>query len=631
MAKYRTVAARRIGSSDTLNFIDDYYSDKEMLNSRASSSLSNLLDENYTDTRYRTICVDCASQIYDAYKEGSALNGFTLDSGSPAGKWVICSNVYLPYYSFVSEVRGLDNTLYDGSIRDLSRVWDLVKPYSNSRNDSLTPSYTDTYDDWCVRQRHIFSISKKYGTVLENAWWNGNGISTTYKVVVEDVDTFEMDTTPEPNIPKVAYFKSLVYNSSNTNNALYYAERMANLNLTATKSKDWFKHVKIEKENASFKCTIIANDEEYSEEFANTVIKELNDDLFFISEDNKNYTTATVISKTKFITEVIDVKEVYEENVQEAESEVMEYIYNSYKDIYYKNRYAVKIEMYLDTTILGGDQPMILSGTIPSQAATKIFTDLKSKLVSRLNTAYSSYKESSENTRCETGEPKEFYPYIIKRFNYLNCDTLEACKASQNFAKELIKWIEVRKKDLLAQTTDENNASKLVEAINKRMDKNSGTFMLWYQNLISIDREYKNLKRSQSLATYVLKNMLVSKAVNKDDESLYSHQNNPNYIDIEKPDPLYNTYKYEFKKGDTIYILDDVHAEIKTKIKSVSKKYITTTKYDNVNLENYNGGKMEGAVETKEVVYRLELDCNLPDYYCRDNDVSSLRVLKLIV
>ena len=612
MAKYRTVAARRIGSSDTLNFINDYYSDEEMLNSRASSALSNLLDENYTDTKYRTICVDCASQIYDAYKEGAALNGFALDSGSPAGKWVICSNVYLPYYSFASEVRGLDNTLYDGSIRDLSHVWDLVKPFSNSRDDSLTPTYTDTYDDWCVRQRHIFSISK------------------TYKVVVEDVDTFEMDTTPEPNIPKAEYFKSLVYNSSNTNNALYYAERMANLNLTA-ENKDWFKYIKIEKENANFKCTIIANDEECSEDFADTVIKDLNADLFFISEDGKNYTSATVISKTKFIKEVIDVKEAYEENVQEAESEVMEYVYNSYKDIYYKNKYAVKIELYLNTTILDGDQPLVLSGAIPNQAAINIFSDLKTKLTNRLNTAYNSYKESSENTRCETGEPKEFYPYIIKRFNYLNCDTLEACKASQNFAKELIKWINDRKKDLLAQTTDENNASKLVEAINKRMDKNSGTFMLWYQNLISIDREYKNLKRSQSLATYVLKNILVSKAVNKDDESLYSHQNNPNYIDIEKPDSLYNKYKYEFRKGDIIYILDDVHAEIKTKIKSVSKKYITTTKYDNVNLENYNGGEMEGAVETKEVVYRLELDCNLPDYYCRDNDVSSLRVLKLIV
>ena len=57
---------------------------------------------------------------------------------------------------------------------------------------------------------------------------------------------------------------------------------------------------------------------------------------------------------------------------------------------------------------------------------------------------------------------------------------------------------------------------------------------------------------------------------------------------------------------------------------------VTSTDYSNVSLEDYNGGKMNGAMTKYKNAYRITLDKALPAYYSNGNDVSSLRVMKII-
>ena len=135
---------------------------------------------------------------------------------------------------------------------------------------------------------------------------------------------------------------------------------------------------------------------------------------------------------------------------------------------------------------------------------------------------------------------------------------------------------------------------------------------------------------SSGMIRYIISDMLVTKVVNTDDQNLFFNQNCPRFIDIEIPDSMYDEFGYYFKKGDTIYIIDDIHSEVVSKILNIETISVASTDYSNVNLEDYNGGKMKGAVTKYKNAYRITLDKNLPVYYSNGNDVSSLRVMKII-
>ena len=85
---YNSESARRIASADKLKFIKDYYDERENIKVRGSSTLSNLYDENYDDTMLRTVCIESASQIKDAYEEGNYLVGMEIDTSNPGFTWV---------------------------------------------------------------------------------------------------------------------------------------------------------------------------------------------------------------------------------------------------------------------------------------------------------------------------------------------------------------------------------------------------------------------------------------------------------------------------------------------------------------------------------------------------------------
>ena len=210
-----------------------------------------------------------------------------------------------------------------------------------------------------------------------------------------------------------------------------------------------------------------------------------------------------------------------------------------------------------------------------------------------MSNAYTIYSNAEPNTRCETGEPEVFYNDKINKLKSIVVNSgasAETLLKIKTLSKEIKSWEKTRCKDLYAQTTDDNNAGKFIEALRKRLDKNTGTIMRWYQSLISIDSEYKKVQNSSGMIRYIISDMLVTKVVNTDDQNLFFNQNCPRFIDIEIPDSMYDEFGYYFKKGDTIYIIDDIHSEVVSTILNIETISVASTDYSNVNLEDYNGG-----------------------------------------
>lgn len=635
MRKYRTVSRRRLGSSDLLKKIDGYYEDVEKLGKRSSSALSNLYDENYEDAKYREDCLANAGQIYDAYCEGSSLAGMEFDWSNPASKWITINNYNLKNYTKdVREIRDLQNNLYTSSYKDLGRIWGMFRTYLSDRDRNWLSNSSEIYDDSYIRQRHIFQYKSK--KVMEDASlsksWGSYKLKKSYTNVTEIEK--EYDTEPEPTLPSASQFKGLVSYGTGINNARYYANKIVGLNLTGGTDETWYKYVHFNSDlikNASILDVVVYDDKKTSS-FADTVIEKLKENIFLMSSDQQSYCTCEVITKKKFIYKIGKLYSQYEDYYSASTNDVKEWVYDRYNSVYDDNEYAVKLRLFIDGRYINKDSTdLIMTENMTSTAAIKLVTDFSNKLKNYLVNARNNYLNSDSDTRNEDYEPEKTYTEYYNKFCSSKIyTTVDGCKMVQGYCRSLITWIDQRKKSLMEQTTDETTINNLLNALELRLNKNTGTIMMWYQNLVSIDSEFKNIVRKKNNVIQNMKSMLVTRAIDESDASTFAHQVNPNYIDIEDPDGLYSSYNYSFKKGDIIYIEDDSHTEIKTRITNISNITIKTTNYNDLDISSLNSGNLDGELSKNKTVKRLFLSTRLPYYYCNDNDVSSLRVLKLI-
>lgn len=631
--RYFTTKSRRITSSDIINSIDNYYSDVDNLKKRAASTLSNLYDENYTDTRYRTVCLESAYQIYSAYSEGYPLAGMDINYDNPASRWCYINSYNLKSYTYgVDKIKDLNNTEYTNYIEDLDGIWKMFKTYSTDRNE-LMRATDGVYDDNFCRVRNIQITT--YTSVMEDADLEEHGwvsksysLSKKYKRVVEDVET--KVTSPEPILPTVDNFRNLVhFTDSNKNSAKRCLQTIKNTSLTPAPDEDWFRWVTTKNSDKSvIKFTV--KDGSSTEAFADTVMSKLKNNILLQSSDKKSYIYLEVIGKKKLITESIGVKDKIKPNYDGTTSDIKLEVFDRHKDIYYRNRYAVEIEALILSKYVEGDPVMTLTNNAESSAICKIIKGLVDKAISSFNSSYYNYQQAPEVSRSDDYNPESFYTDILNKLRNSNCETLDGCKMVQSYCNNALTWIDNRCKALVEQTNDDDNSNRLINALSKRLDKNTGTIIMWYQNLLSIDREFKNIERSRKFTLYSAKRMLVGKALNTNDSTLYNNQLFPRYIDIEQIDNIYDEYRYSFKKGDKIYILDDIHPELCVSITNVSKIQYSTTDYNNADIETISSGNMKSLSKTVNAI-RLEINRPLPIYYCNGNDVSSLRVVKLIV
>lgn len=640
MARYSTATKRRVGSADMLSLIEGYYDDKDTLYQRASMTLSNLLDESYTDYKYRNICVACSSQIWDSYQEGRYLSGLYTNPASKAYRWIARGSYGLASYSFVRSVKDSRNNSYDGSVDDVSGVFDMFKPYSAKRDDFLR-DYDGVFDDGCVRQRHLTWITNTYENVLRDVDMDSRsalgitfykGITKHRQRVITETEFHEKDTDPEPSLPTVAEFRGLVTNSSSTDSARYYFERLCALRLSGGKDEDWYRYVHFSTD--LLKSTVIEieiHDDSFSEDFADTVMKSLGSTLYLQSKaDPLTYACVTVLEKEKAKKDYSDVKPAYSAVYGSASSGSRSWVYDHYKDIYWSGKYYVKLTLWADSYFVNTpSSDIVLSETVSEQAYLKVAADYLDQGLTKLQRAYSIFREASETTRCLDGSPLENYPRFVKILQQANATTADGINAVKDYiSANILPWIKERTKNLLAQTTDDNNAQKFISALAKRLNKNTGTAMLWYQNVLSADQEIGNLEKSRQIVATSIKGSLVCRAVDAADTSLYKYQTAPNYIDVEPRDAFYDEYRYSFKKGDTVYIMDDTHPELKAAVTRTENRKIKVASYDNVTIDS--AGDLMGAVTQTKNIVRLYLSARLPDWYCMENDVSSLRVMKII-
>lgn len=626
---YNNARSRRIGSMDVLNSIKDFHDNVNTVKNRASSALSNLYDENYTDYKYRNICVNSAEQISKAYEEGNYISGMEINYNNPASRWIDVGYFNLKSYTFgVDEIRDLTNNVYTENLKDVLGVWKLFRRYYSDRGPVLD-YWDEVFDDGYNRQRVLIDVKTTYTRVVSDASMSWGSLSKEKTRVVEDVEFINKETEPKPTLPTVSEFRGLVTLSDNNTSAKHYMEMISGLKLNNSGTDaPWFADVKFNSSELDGSSLIIdVHDANYSESFVNTVINNISKYLFFKGADNNSYIIAKVNKKNKVIVDSLDVKNAYDTNYKGADEMIKNDVYDYYKEIYYNNRYIARLTLWVEEEHIYNNTTLTLSEIMSSNMAIESVKKLADKAKEKLQSAYNAWETTEETVRCEEGDPKTFYTDIINKFENANYKTIDGCLTLQSYMRNAISWINTRTKELLKMTTDDDNASKLINALSKRLDKNVGTIMLWYQNLTSIDQEEKTIAIDEIIAKLNSKKMLVATAVDATDTNSFSHQVNPKYIDINLPDSIFTS---SFKKGDKVYITDDTHAEFSATITNVSIVRINTTSYNDMNMEAINNGDLEEGLNKQINCYRLELNNKLPTYYCNDNDVSSLRVIKLL-
>lgn len=629
---YITTTRRRIASADRLNMIEQYHTDKQNLDKRASVSLASLLNEGYPDNQYRTICFDCASQIYHAYAEGSHLAGFSLNYSSKGYRWIGLTNIDLLRYSPAPDVSDASGNIYSNYINDVNGCWNMFKPYGG-RDDQLL-NWQEVYDDRFCHQRIITELIKEYQTVMEDMdisqdFWKNIDTRSWYQTVLGNVDLKEYESEPEPILPSVADFRGLVNKTSNSSSALYYANLLSGFDIK-NQREPWM-DLFFQENVKTFTSKFNIHDEEYSLEFAKEIENKIKNKILYFQSDDACYWVTAKVDFTKI--NVIDkkIKLEYKNEYENASEKIKKEIYETYPNYYFDNKYELSVEISMDDAYVSSQIPVVPMKLVEiptGNAYCSIVKKYSDALLEEVLSAYGSFMAASEHTRCIDGEPEVFYPSLIKIFREANFDTVSSCENIVNYCKtKVISWIKERAKNLYNQTADDENASKFIKALSKRLNKNTGSLMIWYQNIISIDQAVEDLDKERWLTLNSLKGLATASCYVNVHDDLSCNTYCPNYIDLKPLDSMYSYYNYSFNKNDKVYICDDMHTEFTAKVIKSEYIFIRKTSYENATLNP--DGTIDNAEYSADRVLRLTLDRKLPTYYCNGNDVSSLRCSKI--
>lgn len=628
---FNTSTKRRVASADRLNMIEQYHTDEKNLKTRANMSLACLQQEEYTDTPYRNICYSCASQIFYAYKEGAYLAGFSVNKGNKGYRWMGLSSPYLLLYAPGNKVQDASGIEYSPMLDDVEGCWSMFK-YFGGRDDNLN-DYEDVFDDSCIRQRNIIELIEKRGNVLEDMdvqtdFWGNISKQAWKKEVVTDVKLKKWNSDPEPKLPSVSDFRGLVSKTSSEASALSYARSIANINLS-NQREPWMDYFFVENMRNTVP-TFLIHDDNYTREFVDYVSGKLAEEVFFQSDDGLSWAILTpFIKEINIVGKTI--KPEYENEYNLATEKIKKEIYETYPENYFNCKYELKVKFSKVSVKFSteGEIPMKLVEVPSGNALCDIVKNYSEQLVTELRRAYNTFLDAPELTRCLEHEPDAVYSRGISLLRNSYFGSKSSCENIINYCRDtLIPWISKRAEALYAQTTDDENADKFIKALSKRLNKNTGTLMIWYQNIVSIDQANTDLKKEKDIVIAFLKGIATTSCYENTDPTLSCNSYCPNYIDLKQLDSLYESnYDYCFHKGDTVYICDDTHTELKATVINAEDIYIKSTSYQNATFRE--DGKIENTINTHDRVLRLTLDRKLPTYYCNGNDVSSLRCSKI--
>lgn len=634
---YNTVGKRRNASKEVLDEINNYNGTIDNLKKGGAMLVKSLLDSSMDDYSNRQTTVNCAQQIYGSLSELSKLRSVKINIDLPHYYWIVpVSMNALNYVWGVDELTDNNGNYISSTFKDVSMPWQLFKSFSDDRDRELKKLWREVYDDYIVNTRTIFESKNIYGDVVKdvsvslNKNWLGSvtGVSAnkSYKTVVQDTETIQIDTSPEPKLPTKNDFLDLATLTSNeTDNISFWAD-YAKTFLVKQDDKT-FDYLTLKMNDFYNDKQTINSSTDFLIDEANEKLKEITGVLYF--KKDSHYILAQVVSK-KIVESKKVIKDEYKVFYENSTKLVNNKVYQDFSKYYFDTYYKIELEVkYLDDNGAKATDLFVAQSYVDDINNLPVIKTIFENVYSLVKDARSIYKSNPQETRAEDFEPSVYYENFYNYLYPLSITNSTQAKMFLNYLVDTIEpWCKKREVALWDTIDDEKNIDKFLTSLKKRLNKNTGSLMLWYQSILAFDDSVRDLVNVEKIAKYTIQDLIVGKCCEDDDSSLSRLQASPDYIDIDPLDPLYGNRK--FNAGDTVYLEDDYHPEFgPVKINSIKKvaiKISNITSFSQQELEET--GTIVPTYDTK-VISRLYLNAKLPYYFCNENDVSSLRVVKI--
>lgn len=273
--------------------------------------------------------------------------------------------------------------------------------------------------------------------------------------------------------------------------------------------------------------------------------------------------------------------------------------------------------------------------------------------------AYSAFSETDKSCRITEYSPEPNYKSMLNALSSADYSDIGSLYAVKRYLEGMYNgFLKNRKKILLETINDTVYTDDLINSLNGRLDKSSGSLISWYGDLLSTDDMYRrHIAKISSNASYfkrmgVLKvkvdpgkevfHSIGNDGVEKIDVDTYSSyassqgstadevlkwmNSNPDSRDAQYCiycEKEFNEYyskagvSASINPGDVIYIMDDSVQETKTTVAEIS--------YDKIPSGASISGTSSSASITYEEVMRIKCTNIIPTKYSVDNN---LRVVK---
>lgn len=628
-SRFNNTVARYNGADIMITDIKKLEQDYNTFKQTESSTLSTIADPdpNLTgsDAINRNKCLEYASNILDTGYEIQQIYGANISSSS---SWLARTTINVNKYIPVA-IDGI--TLSDGStskpkFSDLRLPWSMFQKFSESseRTNILKKSSEEIFDDDFLKTRTKQTLTTTYDKVISDVNIKTKKVLGTEMVksittkktrVVTDVIVDEVETSSSPITPSADEFAgtvSLSYDSESAIGVCNDAEKVLNLINAEPIDVNEFSIEYYTIHN--FTKTVTYTNKSDAEALYNKINDKY---VTFVNADSYCFCYVTAdIEKEK-----VGVKSTFADNYSSACNEVKQYVYDysDYEDIYWDYNYKViaqfSIINYSYNNVTVDLQCKI---AINETCAINKCNQIINKLIEKLNLC----KYYMNNTYKKIEDGGEYDNHINKLFN-TNTTNIEVCKTTLAYIINNIKtFLDGRKNTLYDVSKNTSNANNFINSIKARLDKDHGTLMMAYGNILSLDSSYKLLNLSKKLIS--TDGLVVSPVYfGSDDKGFANINENVYYIDI---DSKYSSYFSKgYYVGDTVYIVNSNFKEGVYKIQRIS-----TIEMDEANTNaKVDGVKDLASAVTKKVsITRLYFNKNIDNDF--KDDEKTTYIVKLL-
>ncbi len=254
-----------------------------------------------------------------------------------------------------------------------------------------------------------------------------------------------------------------------------------------------------------------------------------------------------------------------------------------------------------------------LNKRISAAEAYKVFNLIKDLYLEHLTTFKTMLSNNTENYIVENSLNEA----VDDLMNYINSSgAMNIVSNVLNFYSQATAFNELVKTRLnvLSNTINsEDNLDDIKELMSIRVGKSNGTLFDVFRRIEGMDAQYIRYIKGNKRIDFLKKKMLVAKVIEQ--------PNNSYQITIERNIDLNYTNGEDFRKGDTIYLLDNIRPELLLKI--VDIKYGTIEDVDSTNIKSD-----DMATAVKKVAVRF---ITVNRIVSKDFDkTENLRIVKLL-